>query len=305
VAIAAEIGDAPVAGRLLDVDLVIFRTGAGIAVGRDLCPHRHVRLTAGKVEQGVLVCFFHGLAFDGSGQCVRVPALGRDARLPKSYRMRMFRSEVRYGLVWCCLYAESTQAIPEYPEADAALDASKLHLAQREWPVSAPRQIENFIDLAHLPIIHPESLSTLPDAPVRPAEVEETNDGVVLRAPLLQRQKDGPPRWTDMEYRIAAPFNMDFRASDAETHVRFFHLYNLAAPVTAYQCRVFSLTVMDEANARSRMSELNASDEDIDALSKLAVADMPLNQKHEVHLPVDNVSLAYRRTLQRLGLGRH
>ena len=43
--------------------------------------------------------------------------------------------------------------------------------------------------------------------------------------------------------------------------------------------------------------------EDIEVLQHLALPDLPLNTHFEVHLPVDNVSYAYRERLVALGLG--
>ena len=52
VAFAHDVNDAPVPARLLDVDLVIWRTEDGVSVARDLCPHRGTRLSAGRVDDG-------------------------------------------------------------------------------------------------------------------------------------------------------------------------------------------------------------------------------------------------------------
>lgn len=42
-------------------------------VFEDRCPHRNAPLSAGRVADDLLVCPYHGWAFDGDGQCKRIP----------------------------------------------------------------------------------------------------------------------------------------------------------------------------------------------------------------------------------------
>jgi phenylpropionate dioxygenase-like ring-hydroxylating dioxygenase large terminal subunit len=68
--------DRPVAVRLLDVPLVLFRGGDGRpAALLDRCPHRNVPLSLGRCRDGELECGYHGWRFDGAGQCTFVPGL--------------------------------------------------------------------------------------------------------------------------------------------------------------------------------------------------------------------------------------
>ena len=44
VAFSHEIEDKPVSAKLLDVELVIYRTSKGVSVAKDICPHRGTKL---------------------------------------------------------------------------------------------------------------------------------------------------------------------------------------------------------------------------------------------------------------------
>ena len=55
----------------------------------DRCPHRRAPLSAGTVEDGVLRCPYHGWAFDGSGGCVDIPAVGTEGRIPSRARLTL------------------------------------------------------------------------------------------------------------------------------------------------------------------------------------------------------------------------
>lgn len=116
VAFAHEIADRPVAARLLDVPLVIWRTSAGISVARDLCPHRGTRLSAGHLAGDDLICPMHGLVFDGSGRCTRNPSMpDQSAAIPAKMRLFLLRSDVRYGIVWACLAEDPVWPLPVWP----------------------------------------------------------------------------------------------------------------------------------------------------------------------------------------------
>lgn len=302
-AVDSEVLGNPVPVTLLDVDLVIYRTDEGITVARDLCPHRYIRLSAGKMEANNIVCPFHGLAFNGRGQCVKVPALGREAKLPASYSVRTFRTETKYGLIWACLDDQSTETIPTLPETETALAEKKLVFGfPTDWPVSAARQIENFIDLAHLPIVHASTVKADDAEPMPPAYVEETNEGLLFTADLIQNESR-----SKMEYRLILPFTVDFRLFAEGLDFPVFHNINFATPSSAHACRVFILYLMDNPTGSDRPQVTPYDiivEEDIEILGFTAIADLPLNQKHEIHLPVDNVSIAFRRRLRDLGLGR-
>jgi hypothetical protein len=60
VARADEVEDRPTKARLLDVDLVVYRTGDVARVARDLCFHRGAALSMGWVEGDLIVCPYHG-----------------------------------------------------------------------------------------------------------------------------------------------------------------------------------------------------------------------------------------------------
>jgi phenylpropionate dioxygenase-like ring-hydroxylating dioxygenase large terminal subunit len=311
VAVAGDIKQAPVKGKLLDVELVIYRTGAQITVAQDRCPHRHTRLSAGRVVGDRIVCPFHGLAFNAAGQCVVVPALGRDARLPPKYRLRTFRSEVRYGLVWVCLDDESTQEISNLRAAAEAGPERLAYALVRDWPVSAPRQLENFIDLAHIPFVHAQSMGGDPNAEVPRGRIEPADGGFVLTDVFRERRMfSGEIQRVDMTYTVTLPFLVELVSRKVTDGSVRLHMYDIPSPISAYQSRVFMMFITDgpSPSNESRPARDDGDTiilEDIALLSELAQPDLPLDQKQEIHLPVDLVSLEYRRRLQNLGLGQH
>src|SRR5437660_4882280 len=71
---ADELGAQPLARRICNEPVVLFRDAAGKAAAlADRCCHRAAPLSMGKVVEDGLECGYHGLTFDGSGRCVRIP----------------------------------------------------------------------------------------------------------------------------------------------------------------------------------------------------------------------------------------
>jgi hypothetical protein len=63
-------------------------------------PHLGAALSRGKICADRLTCPFHGIAFDAEGQCVRIPAIGRQGRIPKGMALRTFQLGEAHGLIW-------------------------------------------------------------------------------------------------------------------------------------------------------------------------------------------------------------
>jgi len=56
--------DKPMAVRLLEEDLVLWRVGDKIHAWRDLCVHRGTRLSLGKIQDETLICPYHGWTYN-------------------------------------------------------------------------------------------------------------------------------------------------------------------------------------------------------------------------------------------------
>ena len=75
---ASALGQKPVRVRMLGQNFVLFRDSAGVAhCLSNVCLHRCGSLGDGWVRNDRVVCPYHGWEFNGSGQCERIPSLGR------------------------------------------------------------------------------------------------------------------------------------------------------------------------------------------------------------------------------------
>lgn len=113
---------------VLNLRLVVYRMPDGIRVGRDMCPHRGLPLSGGRVEGEELVCAYHGLRFGSDGQCTKVP----EKLAPKTadcFRVTLFPAVERHGLVWTCLIPDAGPEIPD-GASDSSFKLSIDHFAE-------------------------------------------------------------------------------------------------------------------------------------------------------------------------------
>ncbi len=69
-----EIGRRPLGRIILGEPIVFYRLEDGTPVAlEDRCAHRHLPLSMGTLVGDVLQCHYHGLRYDKTGTCVRVP----------------------------------------------------------------------------------------------------------------------------------------------------------------------------------------------------------------------------------------
>ena len=142
----------PVASRVLDRDLVLFRDEHGTARALlDRCCHRGVKLSCGRRVEGTVACGYHGWRFDGDGRCVEIPSLGKDQRIPAGALVPAFPCAERDGYVWVFVGEGPPPPPPEIPE----------FAAHRWLQGSAPQAfdwmkgIENNLDVCHPGFAHP------------------------------------------------------------------------------------------------------------------------------------------------------
>lgn len=187
-ALTHEISREVISKRLLGVDVALYRTLAGKAVAvRNRCPHRSFPLSKGKLEGDVLVCGYHGMAFNESGQCVRMPAL---PIVPTHADVRSYPVVEKGPLIWIWL------GNPD--RADESLIPDTEWLANPQWktvngffPIKADyvSMHENLLDQTHFPFLHPGAIGT-PEYARSKLDARMDGDSVVIDRALL---KSPPP----------------------------------------------------------------------------------------------------------------
>jgi phenylpropionate dioxygenase-like ring-hydroxylating dioxygenase large terminal subunit len=87
-----ELTDKPVAVKLLDQPLVIWRANEKVSAFYDLCIHRGAALSLGWLDGDQLVCGYHGWNYAADGACTRIPSLPPDREIPAKARAKSYRA---------------------------------------------------------------------------------------------------------------------------------------------------------------------------------------------------------------------
>jgi phenylpropionate dioxygenase-like ring-hydroxylating dioxygenase large terminal subunit len=91
----------PYSFSLYDEPLVLFRNQEGKLVCLiDRCPHRAARLSDGQLIDGKIECLYHGWQFGSEGQCLHIPQLAADAKIPANACVKFFKVVERQGMIW-------------------------------------------------------------------------------------------------------------------------------------------------------------------------------------------------------------
>ena len=320
VALSTDLADTPVAVQLLNENIVLWRDAQGRAhAWADKCPHRGAKLSLGRVEvdaQGAskLECAYHGWQFDGTGHCTLVPALPSFAP-PPAHCATTFYAHEAYGLVWVQLDAAQTKLPAFAAHADAHL--RKVHCGPYDVATSAPRVVENFLDMAHFGFVHQGYLGARDTAAQADYAVERTMHGIRAtgcRAWQPQSHANAS-QGSDVSYtyEVVSPYCAqlakvpDVRSAMASGKpVEWRESIALwVCPVSPESSRVwFTMAVADFETAAAELQNFQDTIfmQDKPILESQTPARLPLDLRAELHTTADKASSAYRRYLQDSGI---
>lgn len=312
VAYASEIANRPMAARLLDQRLVIYRAEGCAVVANDVCIHRGAPLSGGCMKDETLVCPYHGLRFDKHGACVAVPPAGPDAVISPKLRLTTYPVAERYGIVWTCLAPEPKAPLPNWHAFEnPALQKVKLPIA--EWNCSAFRHVENFNDVAHFSFVHAGTFGNPDDPLVARHDVRPTDHGLSRTMPVAQIDRDtfcpGPAAVTEMEYRY--DYRLPFASSltIASPDGRNEYIFDAVSPVSAAKSRIFILKARDydlgdPVDDWIRFQQA-VNEEDRWIVEAQHPEEIPMDLRAEAHILADAWSIAFRRRWAALGYTDH
>jgi len=228
-----DVGGQLVKRRVVEKDLVLYRNGQGQVVAHlDMCPHRMLPLSMGRIKkapdgQDAIECGYHGMTFDGSGTCIRIPG----QRIVGAPAVQTFPVHEHMGLVWVW---------PGNPDlADTALvfDLPQYHDARWSVVEGDALQIgcfylnlaDNLCDPAHVSFVHPSTLGS-PAGEDVPVQFAPTATGLVVwrwindapAIPLFQKFGNfvgNVDRWHYYHYHAPSIAVIDFGSVSTGTAV--------------------------------------------------------------------------------------
>lgn len=291
-------------GRRLAVALLLPPTSSGdrsapVVAMRDRCPHRSTRLSVGWVEADGIRCAYHGWRFGIGGRCSEIPAMP-DGPIPARACVDAYDADIAHGLVWVRLDPSAGTTIapnPAYDDATLKVVAGTPYT----WPTSAPRRVENFVDLAHFAWVHDGSLGRR-DEPVPPIPDVRREDGELRFAftpPDMDVQDSALFGYSD--YRMPMPLTVDiaFRLDSGARR----RLWMTASPIDAATCRTFWTVGRDDVDGDDEPHlafQRLVLEEDEPVVCNQDPPELVLEPGFEVSVRTDKVSIEYRRWLREL-----
>lgn len=302
VASVANIREQPYAAQLLGEPIVLYKANGKVVAFEDLCLHRGTRLSLGYREGENLVCAYHGWTYAPSGKCVRIPSLAPEQAIPPKAKVKAYKVDERYGLVWVCL-GDPVAPIPEFPAADFPKfesPGSHTYALEFEWNVNAARMTENSMDHSHFPFIHPGILGDASRPMYPDVEVEFLPDG--LRYVIVNHANN-----SIRYYRLTLPFSLEISVVDQADPSRKWAQFFPCCPVTPRETRLWFIAVRNFDVGRSDYERMEF-DRDIFLQDRRIVEnqfpeELPIDITEELHLKgPDKAALEYRRLLAKIGV---
>jgi phenylpropionate dioxygenase-like ring-hydroxylating dioxygenase large terminal subunit len=318
-----ELGDQLSERWLLGVNVLLYRTSDGRAVALDnRCPHRSFPLSRGRRDADNIVCGYHGMTFDSSGACLRLPA---NATGRATLKLRSFPICERAPLVWIWMgdpeRADVTK-IPDYFPLTAqgwVGGGGYYHVKANYLGLH-----ENLQDLSHFEYLHSTSIG-VPDQTPATIEVQQSVDAI--RSVCTYSDVPAPPLWSKLIAlagdRVTRTIRETFKSPalcDAHTTItdlaaradgtrdydlRIYHFITPESHHTTHYwwhlMRDFTID-SDEVTAMLHSGIAKAFEEDRQALewiSELARGDRT-RQFRELSFPSDRAAVFMRRRIYKM-----
>ncbi|MCG9892018.1 MAG: aromatic ring-hydroxylating dioxygenase subunit alpha [Thermosynechococcaceae cyanobacterium MS004] len=221
--------------------IALYRDGQGqVQALEDACPHRGVALHKGQVKGCHLVCPYHGWEFNPEGQCVNIPYLSDQQKLPTA-KARSYPVQEKYGILWVFPGNPNlaTQIpiieIPEYGRPDLLMIPITGHF-KAHFSICN----ENALDVFH-GFLH-QGLQGWFDPEL--AQLKETPGG--LHAIYNVSYKGRMAKFLGLSDRAdtvtTVPISIDYRYPNYATALEgVSSLYLMRLPVDAQESRSFAL----------------------------------------------------------------
>jgi phenylpropionate dioxygenase-like ring-hydroxylating dioxygenase large terminal subunit len=312
-----EVQDKPHRTRMLGVDFVLYRDDSGaLHCLSDVCCHRGGALHRGQVANGCIACPYHGWVFNGTGQCVKIPAMGDDISIPKRARIDSYAVEERLGWIWVFVGDQAEVDRPEIP------DWFQPYLENPEWRVvrynyewtecNWERLCENSLDTSHPSFVHKRFGSRIsPKATIAPIKHTEHGAKVtrVRAAPAASQKrgaiadllpKDRKTTKVTVEWSMIALVEMLYQEMTTEiTQV----LFSARTPVDentvksyGFQARNFLMEPEHDADRLEGLYE--AVGEDHDIVRFLKPKHTVTSNAREMLIESDGMELGFRNKVQ-------
>lgn len=312
------------ARTILNEQIVFYRTEAGQPVAMlDRCPHKLAPLSLGELKGDELQCGYHGMTFNCTGQCSRIPG---QANIPPSAKVRIFPLVEKYNAVWIWMGDPELSDpntiidVPHYgDEGWGLIDEQYLHFRSNYLNIT-----DNLVDPAHTTYVHKNTIGGADGADVG-VKVEQGEDYVLAyrwiknSAPVPLFKKMGnfsglTDRWQYYYLHMPSISYVDFGGIDAglepteenkDRGLRSFS-FNFLTPQTESTTHYFWLHLRNyhpyDKSVDADVTHLMTLtfNEDLDLLAHVQTQQEITGMREHVRLGIDNAPVRIRKMVERL-----
>ena len=313
--------------KILGEEIVLYRkTDGAVAALEDACPHRKLPLSMGRIKGDNVECGYHGLTFDCTGACTRVPGA---EKIPHVARVQSYPIAERYGLLWIWMGAAHL--------ADPAKIFQVDHWEDPAWGVNKGESMtlecnylymtDNLLDPSHVSWVHQTSFGSaaIEDTPL---ETTVADDGVTVwrwmvdvepapfYAPFLKFYGRCDRK---QHYEVRYPSNAAIRAiivpAGTGGEGRAYHKdvflmdsYNFMTPIDENQTRYYwfqmrNFAPNDEVISEKFSKSVRGAFEEDRAVLNAVQKGMANKRTPNLNLKIDAGPLRFRHTLAKMIAG--
>lgn len=121
---------------------------------RDICPHRGIPLSDGKMVGGEVECCYHGWRFNDKGACTCIPSLTRDQEFDLArIKVKAYPLVEKLGGLWLWL-GEAEPDLTRLPEVPDGAGTLPKVIEVMEFPCFIDHAVIGLMDPAHGPFVH-------------------------------------------------------------------------------------------------------------------------------------------------------
>lgn len=228
----------PYSFSLYEEPFVLFKNQDGQLVClSDRCPHRAAKLSDGQIIDGKIECLYHGWQFGSDGECLHIPQLPKDAKIPTNACVRSFPVVEHQSMIWMWASATVTadeKRIPAIAELDKPGTVSMDYM--RDLPYDQSFLIENVIDPAHVFIAHDGSDGNRKYAqPLDIEVVENSVQGIYGKWRIAGESSGFFQNWQKLDFIAPNLVHYQFAAKNPDW---LFGLAIYSLPLGKDRCRI-------------------------------------------------------------------
>jgi len=215
-----ELREGMLGRRLFDQPFVFFRKQYGEVVAlTDRCPHRFAPLSMGERQGDMIQCPYHGLTFNGEGECVRNAF---SEKIPRGASVRNWHVAEQNGIVW--LWAGDGEPSAPIPDFAALNEQAPPLMGYMLMKANYEFGTDNLLDLSHIEFVHKGSFAG--NGVIFAGEHEIIDDGAILRSNWWMPNVNAPghtrgvypqdmktDHWLEMRWQAPATMYLEIGAA--------------------------------------------------------------------------------------------